>query len=49
MQLKILLAGTVYQHLLRLQVAQHLLHIVVGALARQELTRRDIEEADTAG
>ena len=44
MQLKILLARPIQQNLLWLQVTQQLLHVVVSALTRQELARRDVEE-----
>ena len=46
---KVLAALTIVEHLLRLEVADEFLHIVVGSLARQELARRDIEESHTTG
>ena len=46
---EVTLAGTVQEHLLRLQVAQHFFNVVVGALTRQELARRDVEERHATG
>ena len=40
---------SVVEYLLRLEVTHQLLHVVVGTLTRQELTCRDIEEADATG
>ena len=45
--LKVVLAPSVVEHLLGLEVANKLLHIVVGSLACQKLTRRDVEEGNT--
>ena len=47
--LEVVLAPTVVEHLLGLEVANELLHVVVGTLATQELARRDVEEADATG
>ena len=43
--LEVVAALPVVEHLLGLEVANELLHIVVGALARKELTCRDVEES----
>ena len=47
--LKIILAGTVIEYLLRHEVAHQFLHIIIGSFASQELSGRDIQEAYTAG
>ena len=44
---KVVLTRSVKQYLLRLEVAQQLLHIVVSALTSQELTRGNIQESHT--
>ena len=46
---KFLFLRAVKKNLLRLEAAQQFFHIVVGALARQELARRDVEKSHTAG
>ncbi len=45
---KLLALRLVIEHLFRSKVTNELLHIVVGTLTGEELTRRDIEEADAA-
>ena len=47
--LKVFPTVAIIEHLLGLEVANQLFHIVVGAFARQEFTCRDIEEGHTAG
>ena len=47
--LEVVALFTIVEHLLRLERAHELLHIVVGALAHQEFACRDIEEADATG
>ena len=47
--LEVLLAPTVVEHLLGLEVAYQLLHIVVGALTRQELACRYVKEGHATG
>ena len=44
--LEVVLPASVVKHLLRLEVTYQLFYIVVGALTRQELTRRDIKEGN---
>ena len=46
---KLLALRLVVEHLFRREVANELLHIVVGALSGEKLTRGDVEETDTAG
>ena len=43
---EIVLTTPVVEHLLGLEVANQFFYVVVGALARQELTRRDIKEGN---
>ena len=45
--LKVVLTSTVVEHLLGLEVANKLFDVVVGTLARQEFTRRNVEERHT--
>ena len=47
--LKIILSGTVVEHLFRHEVAHQFLYIIIGSLAGEELTGRNIEEANAAG
>ena len=49
MALEVALAVVFIQHLLGREVAQELLHIVVGALPGEKLAGRDVEQADAAG
>ena len=46
---KFLFLRAVKKNLLRLDAAQQFFHIVIGALARQELTCGDIQESHTTG
>ena len=45
---KLLALCLIVEHFFRSKVANELLHVVVGTLTSEELTRRDIEEADSA-
>ena len=47
--LEVVLSLTTVEHLLRLEVAEEFLYMVVGAFTRKELTRGDIEERHTTG
>ena len=47
--LEIILSGTVVEHLFRHEVTHQFLYIIIGSLAGEELTGRNIEEAYAAG
>ena len=46
---KVLAAVALVEHLLRLEIAQQLLHVVVGSLANEVFARRDVEEGNATG
>ena len=49
MTLEVSLSVPFEKHLLRLEISQEFLYVVVGALTCQELTRGDIQEGHTTG